>query len=61
MARIKSSPIYNEKDWQAEADCRTLMDAEMIRRDPKRLAAAQKLAREKLQDLASVGSLEPKK
>lgn len=52
--------VYSEKDWKAESDCNTLMEAERIRRDPKRLAAAQKVAKEKLGELAAVGAIEPK-
>lgn len=33
-----------EARWRAESDVRTLRDAEAIRRDSKRLAAAQKVA-----------------
>lgn len=34
-----------EKDWQAESDMRTLAEAEKIKRDKKRFAAAQKAAK----------------
>lgn len=39
-----------ENDWQAEDDMRTLMRAKAIERDPKRLAAARKAARRKLEE-----------
>jgi len=42
MAKDISS---SERDWRAEADMRTLIEAEAIKRDPKRLAAAKKAAR----------------
>lgn len=34
-----------EKDWQAESDARTLVEAEVIRSDPERLKAAQEKAK----------------
>lgn len=46
----------SEDDWQAEDDLRTLMRAEEIEKDPKRLAKAQSLAKKRLLELASVAS-----
>jgi hypothetical protein len=51
--------VSSQDDWQAEDDLRTLMRAEEIEKDPKRLAKAQKLAKQKLLDLASVASEGP--
>lgn len=45
---------YSDGDWKAESDMRTLMEAEAIRRDGKRLAAAKACATKKLEDMASV-------
>jgi hypothetical protein len=45
-----------EDDWQAESDLDCLMRAEQVESDPKRLAAAQKLAKERLLKLAAVAS-----
>lgn len=45
-----------EDQWRAESDLRTLMDAEKIQKDSKRLAAAQKLAKDQLLALAGVAS-----
>lgn len=52
----KSTAIAGQTmaDWQAEDDMRTLARAAEIRKDPKRLAAAQKLAQQKLLELAQV-------
>lgn len=36
----------NEKDWQAMRDLETMVEAEKIKRDKKRLAAAMKKKRE---------------
>lgn len=46
----------HERDWRAEDDMRTLARAEEIKRDPARLKAAQKKAREKLDELQAVAS-----
>jgi len=43
-----------EERWRAESDMRTLMQAEQIRADPKRLSAAQKMAKDELLKLAPV-------
>lgn len=32
---------FNEKEWQAESDARTLAEAERIRSDPRRMTAAK--------------------
>lgn len=45
-----------EDDWQAEDDLRTLMRCEEIEADPKRLAKAQALAKQKLLGLAKVAA-----
>lgn len=56
MATKKSGAIASpsdeyEKKWQAEDDLRTLTRMVEINKDPKRLAAAKKLAREKLAEM----------
>ncbi len=43
-----------EDEWRVESDMRTLMEAEEIRRDPKRLAKATAKAKEKLVEIAAV-------
>lgn len=43
-------------DWQAEDDMRTLVRAMEIKRDPKRLAAAQACAKRKLEEVAAVAA-----
>lgn len=58
MARI-STASPSEADWKTEADLRTLQEAEVIERDPKRLARAQALARKKLLELAAIASEGP--
>jgi predicted PhzF superfamily epimerase YddE/YHI9 len=53
------SMTKSEDDWQTESDLRTLMEAETIEKDPKRLAKVQALAKKKLLDLAAVASEGP--
>jgi hypothetical protein len=44
----------DESKWQAEDDLRTLARAIEINKDPKRKAAAVKMAKEKSAELASI-------
>lgn len=53
------SAVKSEDDWQTESDLRALMEAEAIKKDPKRLVKAQALAKKKLLDLAAVASAGP--
>lgn len=48
------SMAARERKWRTEADLDTLMRAEEIESDPQRLAAAKKLAKERLADLKDV-------
>lgn len=43
-----------DRDWRAEGDFRTLMEADAIKRDPKRFAAAQAVAKDHVMRSASV-------
>jgi pyocin large subunit-like protein len=45
-----------EDDWRTESDLRTLMEAEQIKADPKRLAKAQAMAKKKMMEVAKVAS-----
>lgn len=45
-----------ETDWRTEQDLSTLLEAERISKDPKRLAAAQKLAKTKVMPLAAIAN-----
>ncbi|MGH8446871.1 MAG: hypothetical protein ACREVL_16485 [Solimonas sp.] len=47
--------------WQTEEDMRTLLRAEEVKRDPKRFAAAKKLAAEKLKEMETVAGKAPPK
>lgn len=64
MAKGKSYVSINrdeEARWRAESDMRTLVEAEQIKKDPKRLKAATACANDKLKEVASVAALEPGK
>ena len=54
--RVNLATATADADWRAESDLNTLMEAERIEKDPKRLAAAQKLAKSKLLPLAAIAS-----
>lgn len=48
-----------DAEWRAECDMRTLMEAEEIRKDAKRMKAAQEMARKKLEAAASIMGEKP--
>lgn len=54
----KSKPVAIKEDekWRVESDMRTLMEAEVIKKDAKRYAKARELAREKIVEIASVAT-----
>ena len=50
----KAEMAKQERDWQAEADVRTLIEAEKIKKDKTRLATAMKKHKEMVADLMKV-------
>ena len=54
---VKSS---DEDKWRAEDDMRTLARAEEVKRDPQRLAAAKRCAKERLTEMQAVASMPAK-
>lgn len=50
----KPTPISSDDYYSAECDMRTLVEAEAIRKDKKRLAAAQAAAKKKIAAMQSV-------
>lgn len=46
--------VADETDWRVESDLNTLLEAEKIEKDPKRMAAVSKLAKAKMLSMASV-------
>lgn len=54
--------IAMDKEWQAEDDMRTLVRAEEIRKDTKRMKAAQAIAKKRADELKSLAPQpQPKK
>ncbi|MCD5994157.1 hypothetical protein KDX38_10990 [Pseudomonas sp. CDFA 602] len=52
---MKPSPMSeDDKKWEVERDLRSLAEAAEINKDPKRLAAARALAKEKMADLQKI-------
>jgi len=45
-----------EAEWKAECDLRSLMEAEKIEKDPKRMKAAQAMAKKKMLEVAAIAS-----
>jgi hypothetical protein len=43
-----------DDDWRAESDLRTLIEAEQIEKDPKRLKKAKELAKKRLLEVAAI-------
>lgn len=54
--RTTLNAVSPDQDWQAESDLRTMLECEVIEKDPKRIAAVQKLAKAKLLTLATIAS-----
>jgi len=52
--RVMGIAPQTDRDWQAESDCDTLMRAIEIRKDPKRLKAAHRIAKERMAQMESV-------
>ena len=52
--RVMGISPESERDWRAEGDCDTLMRAIEIRKDPKRLKAAIRVAKERLAQAQTV-------
>jgi hypothetical protein len=57
MARKSLSSVSSmDDDWRTESDLRTLIEAEAVEKDPKRLAKAQALAKKNMLKMAAVAS-----
>lgn len=48
-----------DKDWRAEGDLDTLLQACKIRKDPARFKAAQEVAKQRIQDAAEISAQKP--
>ena len=54
MAKVEETSNERELKWQTEEDFSTLINYEKLIKDPKRVAAAKKLARTKQNELMSI-------
>lgn len=50
-----------EKSWRAEEDMRTLKRAEEIRKDVKRMSAAQECAKKEIETVKTIARMKVKK
>jgi hypothetical protein len=50
----KAEVVAQEKEWKADSDLRTLIEAEKIKKDKARLAAAMKMRKEKMADMQNL-------
>lgn len=51
----KAINVPNE-DWRVESDLNTMIEAEKIEKDPKRLAKVRALAKQRMMDAAAIAS-----
>lgn len=56
MEKMKAAVIKPDEEWRVEADLHTLMKAEKIKNDPKRMAKVRALAQKKMMEVASIAS-----
>ncbi len=56
MAKMKAAVINPDEEWRVESDLHTLMEAEKIKADPKRMAKVRALAQKKMMEVASIAS-----
>lgn len=52
----KSISITSDEEWRVERDLRTMIEAEVIEGDPKRLAKVRALAKKRMMEVAKVAS-----
>lgn len=51
--RVATAVSNSEKEWAAERDLDTLMEAERIKKDPKRLKCARDCAKKRKEEIVS--------
>ena len=56
MAKKSVVAIKPDEEWRAESDLHTLMEAEKIKADPKRMAKVRALAKKKMMEAAAIAS-----
>lgn len=57
--RNMQTAIGVDEEWRVESDLRTLMEAEVIEKDPKRMAKVRALAKKKMLEVAAIASEGP--
>ena len=56
MAKGNSIASSSSDDWRIESDLSTLLEAEKIEKDPKRMAKVRALAKQKMLDVATIAA-----
>jgi hypothetical protein len=56
MAKKSVEAFKPDEEWRAESDLHTLMEAEKIKADPKRMAKVRALAKKKMMEAAAIAS-----
>lgn len=54
--KSKAYAISEDEKWRCEHDLNTLIEAEKIKADPKRMAACKAMAKEKMMAVASIAT-----
>ena len=52
----KAIAVSSSDDWRVESDLNTLLEAEKIEKDPKRMSKVRALAKQKMLDVAAIAS-----
>lgn len=53
---MAKSTCVPSDDWRVESDLNTLIEAEKIEKDPKRMAKAQALAKQRMMEAAAIAA-----
>lgn len=56
MAKNGSIASSSSDDWRIESDLSTLLEAEKIEKDPKRMSKVRALAKQKMLDVATIAA-----
>lgn len=56
MAKNATIELSGSDSWRVESDLNTLLEAEKIEKDPKRMSKVRALAKQKMLDVAAIAS-----
>lgn len=56
MAKSGSIAVNSSDDWRIESDLNTLLEAEKIEKDPRRMSKVRALAKQKMLDVAAIAA-----